>query len=305
MACEISVQVCGADAARATHRVETIFSTVERQCTRFDPTSALMRANASADLWCDVPPLCFAAIAEAAIAHERTDGLFDPRVHDTLRRLGYDHTIPFEASTVAVNAVAISGTPPRDVAAHGRWQPSFDTEGNRLRIGPEPIDLGGIGKGLAVRWSTQELLRDTGNFAISAGGDCYLAGGGPDGEGWRVGVEDPRDASQNLAVLALRDRACATSSTRVRRWTVDGKAVHHLIDPRTGAPGGEGLMSVTVVAEDPAWAEVWSKSLFLCGRHGVAAAAARHELAALWISDDGGVGFSEALRPYLLWQAVA
>ena len=40
--------------------------------------------------------------------------------------------------------------------------------------------------------------------------------------------------------------------------------------PATGDPGGAGLRAVTVAGSDPAWAEVWSKALFLEGRRGIA-----------------------------------
>ena len=67
-------------------------------------------------------------------------------------------------------------------------------------------------------------------------------------------------------MLEVADEAVATSSTRVRHWRAGGTEVHHLIDPDTNRPGGDGLVSVTVVSSDPAWAEVWSKVLFLEGR---------------------------------------
>ena len=86
-------------------------------------------------------------------------------------------------------------------------------------------------------------------------------------------------------MVAVHDAAVATSSTRVRQWSVAGRGVHHLIDPRTGTPGGRGLLSVTTVDADPAAAEVWSKSLFLFGAGGIASGAAHHGLAALWVTD--------------------
>jgi thiamine biosynthesis lipoprotein len=78
--------------------------------------------------------------------------------------------------------------------------------------------------------------------------------------------------------------------------------VHHIIDPRTGEPAQSGLQSVTVVHDDPMWAEVWSKVLFLTGRRDIRAAADTHELAALWVTDDGKVATSRRLRDRLLWQ---
>ena len=167
---------------------------------------------------------------------------------------------------------------------------------------PEPVDLGGIGKGLAMSWAAQRLHGAGASVLVEAGGDLVATGGGPDGDGWMVGVENPSGAGGPAAVLALTDRACATSSVRLRRWTAGGATVHHLVDPRTGRSAESGLVSVTVVGDDPAVAEVWSKSLFVVGRAGVRAAADDRGLAALWIDDRGYVGVSAAMRPHVAWQ---
>jgi FAD:protein FMN transferase len=275
-----------------------VFAAVEAECTRFDAGSDLMRANAAGEDWQPVGRYCFAAIVEAAAAHRITAGMFDPRVLRTLCALGYDHSVPFASGALSLGSRPPAGHPPREP-----WSPAFDETGGLVRVGSEPIDLGGIGKGLAVRWAAQELTTRFRSFVIDAGGDCYLAGDGPDGDGWHVGVEDPRGGAQPVAVLAVRDAGCATSSIRLRRWTVGGTPVHHLVDPRTGLPGGAGLLSVTVVARDPAEAEVWSKVLFLHGAAGIAAAAHTRELAALWVTDDGTVATSHAVQPLLIWRA--
>lgn len=275
--------------------VAGLFAAVEAQCTRFDAASDLMRANAAGDAWCEVGPYCLAALDAAADAHRRTDGLFDPRVLTGLQALGYDRSLPF-----AAGGVAVTGAGPT-APARGRWQPRIDAAAGRAAVGPLPVDLGGIGKGLAVRWAAARLADHGPVFCLDAGGDCHLGGDGPDGDGWSVGVEDPRGGDTPVAVLRLADTACATSSVRLRRWTVDGRPVHHLLDPRTGTPGGDGLLAVTVVAPDAADAEVWSKVLFLHGADRVAAAADRLGLGALWVGDDGTLGVSTALAPHVAW----
>jgi thiamine biosynthesis lipoprotein len=128
-------------------------------------------------------------------------------------------------------------------------------------------------------------------------------GAGPDGDGWLVAVEDPLGSGEPSAVLCVQDRAVATSSTRVRSWTVDGSVVHHLIDPRTSRPAAADLASVTVVGEDPALSEVWSKALFVTGRTGIRAASESRGLAVLWIDRAGRVGTSRTMRPHLEWLA--
>jgi thiamine biosynthesis lipoprotein len=283
--------------------VAGIFAEVERECTRFDPHSALMLANAAGRQWCVVPEFCYAAVHEALLAHEFTEGLFDPRVLRSLTGLGYDRTLPFGGGAVSIDLPASAPgrlSPPR--VAPEPWQPSFDPEQSAVRIGPDPIDLGGIGKGLAVRWSADRLRETHDSFLIEAGGDVHVAGIGPVEGRWNVGVEDPEGGSDPVAVLSLTDTACTTSSVRHRSWRVAGRAVHHLIDPRTGEPGRGGLRAVTVVHPDSATAEVWSKVLFLVGLEGIKDYAESRMLASLWIDDAGQVDMTSHIRPYVIWQ---
>ena len=84
---------------------------------------------------------------------------------------------------------------------------------------------------------------------------------------------------------------------------IEGRTVHHLIDPGTGEPGGAGLHSVTVAATDPAWAEVWSKALFLEGSDGIAGAARGRDLAAWWVTTDGALEMTPAARQRTTWVA--
>ncbi len=252
MATDITVVAHGAAAPsllRAVNAALEVFHQVHAQCTRFDASSPLMRANAASTTGAFVPALCWRAIAAAAQAYRRTEGSFDPRVHDDLVRLGYGTSRAFDAGdeskpTAARAADGRAALPP--------WQPEFGADGRRVRIGPWPIDLGGIGKGLAVSWAAERLAAELGDrfpahgHLIEAGGDCAAHGEAPEGGGWLIGVEDPfatddgddGEPARPLLVLGVRDRAVATSSTRVRNWRVGGRAVHHLIDPRTGLPGG-------------------------------------------------------------------
>jgi thiamine biosynthesis lipoprotein len=286
------------DAPKRLHeRIRALFGEVERECTRFDPDSDLMRANVAADGWWPVGKRCYDALRAAAEAHVLTGGGFDPRVLRTLVDLGYAKSLTFASGPVDVGDCEDTAR-----AARRPWTPDFDEVGQRVRIGADPVDLGGIGKGLALRW-TADLLRDAGctSYLVDAGGDCVFAGAGPDGGGWRIGVEDPAGGDTPVAVLSADEGACATSSIRLRTWRAGGRTVHHLIDPRTGHPGGVGLRSVTVLGSDPAIAEVWSKVLFLHGRH-VEAAADERELAALWVHEAGVGGHSAAMAPAVIWR---
>ena len=287
-------------AAEAAQDAFDIFAEVDRTCTRFDPGSALMRSNSHPDEWHRVPDALYQAIAQARHAHELTGGLFDPRVLRHLVDLGYDRTLAFGSGRVCTPARP-DGGPQTASVAKGAWQPGLRAATSEVRIGPQPVDLGGIGKGLAVRWAARALSHRLSSYLVEAGGDMYCSGDAPGGGPWLVAVESPSGTAEPLCVLAVRELAVTTSSVRLRRWRAGGRLVHHLIDPRTGRPGGEGLVSVTVVGEDPALCEVWSKALFLHGAAGVRAEAGRQGLAALWVLADGGAAMTPQMKEHLHW----
>ena len=133
-------------------------------------------------------------------------------------------------------------------------------------------------------------------------------GGAPPEDGWRVGIEDPAAADADdaapLVVVELRSGAVATSSVRVRHWVApDGRRRPPPRGPATGEPARTGLIAVTVAAADPAWAEVWSKALFLAGRDGIGDEARSRDLAAWWITDEGRLGLTPAARVRTAWAA--
>lgn len=299
----------GPGAAAALDRAEAVIREVAGTCTRFEP-SALTRANAAPDRWHEVPAPLADAVAEAALAHEATDGRFDPRVLATLVAWGYDRTLPFDAGVVLAGPAALAAPP----ASAGPWRPRVRTLGGRshVHLGGQPVDLGGIAKGLAVRWAAAELAGAAAGVLVNAGGDCRMSGRGPDGTGWRVGVEDPfggagaagpAATAGPVLVLTLDNAACATSSVRRLHWRVGGDPVHHLVDPRTGRPGGDGgLAAVTVVHPDPAWAEVLTKDLFLTGAAHVRRRAEDAGLSAAWVTAAGEVGTTSAMDAVVTWR---
>lgn len=298
-AVQVRLASAGADPAKAREaadRALEVFHEVDRTCTRFSPDSDLMRANAAPTQWTAVSRTCFDALVEAHAAYRRTNGRFDPRVLADLVRLGYDRSMTLGPP---------SPRSAEDLRARNplpAWQPEFRRDTFEVRLGEHAIDLGGIGKGLAVRWAGYELGDLGVGFLIDAGGDCLCRGRAADGDAWRIAVEHPRRAADPVAVLAVSDEAVATSSVRVRTWQVAGADVHHLIDPADGRPGGQGLKSVTVIDADPAAAEVWSKTLFLTGRRGIRTSAEHFGVRALWVDGDDGVAWTTPMNDHVLWR---
>ena len=157
MATEVTVhglETAADGAMEATRRALEVFHDVERTCTRFDPRSPSMRMNVSAARWHEVPATLHWAVWEAHRAHQKTKGRFDPRVLNDLVRLGYDRSLAFSRvrGADAKQRWRFASATTVETPLPGRAPPSGSG-------GRDPVDLGGVGKGLAVRWAAEQLVR--------------------------------------------------------------------------------------------------------------------------------------------------
>ena len=127
------------------------------------------------------------------------------------------------------------------------------------------IDVSGIAKGYAVDRAIQ-ILKDAGigNAMVNAGGDIYALGSPSRKKLWRIGIRHPRDNSDLLGILELEDKAVATSGDYENFFEVDGRRYCHIIDTRTGQPV-EGIMSVTIVADNTMEADALATAVFPMG----------------------------------------
>jgi thiamine biosynthesis lipoprotein len=221
--------------------VEAEFERLEALLSRFRPDSELNRLNTAGSL--AAGPDLLAVTHAALAARARSNGRFDPTVHDALVAAGYDRS--FELVAQDGNT---GGQLPRPCG--GR----VDVDGTRITLGPDVhLDLGGIAKGYAVDRAAA-ILAEAGPCLVNAGGDLAARGGR-----WPVGLEGTE------LVLELGDGAVATSGRDRRRWRRGNEERHHLIDPATGCPAVTDLLHVTVVASTAVEAEVLAKIAFLGG----------------------------------------
>ena len=131
-----------------------------------------------------------------------------------------------------------------------------------IELGPEQtlakarseirLDLASIAKGYGVD-VLAALLRDIGygDFLVEVGGEVFAEGVRQDGKNWRVGINRPRtDAAFDdvYHVVPLAGKALATSGDYRNYFEVEGRRYSHVIDPRTGYPVANGVVSASVVA---------------------------------------------------------
>jgi thiamine biosynthesis lipoprotein len=128
------------------------------------------------------------------------------------------------------------------------------------------LDLGAIGKGYAVDRAV-ETLRAAGVTCalISSGTSSIYALGSPPGEnGWEISVCDPIDRRKQACSLRLQDLSISISGDYEQSFVLGGKLYTHILNPRTGRPVENMLMTVVVAASNTA-SDALSTAFFVAG----------------------------------------
>jgi FAD:protein FMN transferase len=263
-----SVSVTAARALPAALEiVEHELRAIDETCSRFRPDSELSLLNRRAGRPFAGTPLLLEAIGVALEAAARSDGDVDPTVGRSLRALGWD-------SDFSVVVARPGGSPRMRIVAAAGWQRvRLDRANGTVRIpaGVE-IDLGSTAKALAADRCARSVHDETGASAlVSLGGDIALAGPAPGG-GWPILVTDDHRSRVTTGgqTIALAGGGLATSSTVVRRWRAGDDEVHHIVDPRSGAPAAEVWRTVSVAAGTCVEANVASTAAIVRGERAVA-----------------------------------
>jgi thiamine biosynthesis lipoprotein len=131
------------------------------------------------------------------------------------------------------------------------------------------LDLSSIAKGYGVD-QVAGIIQQAGfeNYLVELGGEVFARGRRKDGQQWRVGINRPRkDAAANdvYKVVRLQDHAFATSGDYRNFFEVNGIRYSHVIDPKTGYPVSNGVVSVSIIADTCTFADGLSTAIMVLG----------------------------------------
>jgi thiamine biosynthesis lipoprotein len=213
----------------ARRAVEAELAAIDFACSRFREDAEIARVHASAGTPVAVGPLLLEAVEVALEAARRSGGLVDPTIGAAVVAAGYDRDF----------AALPSDAPARGFVPAAGWRVvQVDHAAGTIALpAGVSLDLGATAKALAAdrAAAAAAVAIAPHGVLVSLGGDLAVGGPVPD-EGWPVGIADGHRDRDVAATVALRSGGLATSSTTQRRWRRDGHEVHHILDPRTGAP---------------------------------------------------------------------
>lgn len=140
---------------------------------------------------------------------------------------------------------------------------------NRVRFLQEgmQLDLGAIAKGY-IADKIKEFLLEHGvkSAVINLGGNVLCVGEKPDGDAFGIGIQKPfAKRSETVSTIQVRDKSIVSSGIYERSFEKDGKFYHHLLNPKTGYPYDNSLVSVTILSEKSVDGDGLSTACFSLG----------------------------------------
>ena len=137
--------------------------------------------------------------------------------------------------------------------------------------GRTQLDFNAIAQGYTVDM-LMDLLTEAGieNAMVELGGEVRCLGVNLEGLPWRIAVDKPVIVELNggrplQAILEVKNTSVCTSGNYRKFKEIDGVRVSHTIDPRTGYPAYNGLLSVTIQTESAAVADAYATACMVLG----------------------------------------
>ena len=132
------------------------------------------------------------------------------------------------------------------------------------------LDLSSIAKGYGVD-QVAEIVQKAGfkDFMVEIGGEIFASGQRKDGKSWRIGINRPRkDAAVDdvYKIVNLHNKAFATSGDYRNFFEFGGVRYSHVIDPRTGYPVANGVVSVSIIADNCTMADGLATAVMVMGK---------------------------------------
>ena len=239
---------------------DSIFKEIESTLSLWDENSIIRRVNRN-DTTVVLNQIFIDNFNYAMRAAELSDGYFDPTVGPLVQAWGFHFKEGMEMTPEIVDSL-------KQLVDYRKVK----IENNKVVKGNPnmTLDFNAVAQGYTTDMIGDYLLsKNVNNFLVDVGGEILARGRKPNGELWKVGIEKPAENKDSerivQEIVELKDRSIVTSGNYRKYVERGGKRYSHSLNPKTGYPAENKLLSATIIADNTAWADCLASICMVVG----------------------------------------
>lgn len=239
---------------------DSIFKDVESTLSLWDENSVIRRVNRN-DSAVVLNKIFVDNFNYAMRAAELSEGYFDPTVGPLVSSWGFHFKEGMKMSPEIVDSI-------RALVGYKKVRVE---DGKVIKENPNmTLDFNAVAQGYTADMIGDFLLsQNVDDFLVDIGGEIMVRGNKPNGKFWTVGIEKPAEDmnAERIVqeIVELKDKSIVTSGNYRKYVERDGKRYSHSIDPNTGYPAENNMLSATIICDDTAWADCLASICMLVG----------------------------------------
>ena len=239
---------------------DSIFKEIESTLSLWDENSIIRRVNRN-DTTVVLNQIFIDNFNYAMRVAELSKGYFDPTVGPLVQAWGFHFKEGVEMTPEIVDSL-------KQLVGYRKIKIE---NGKVIKENPNmTLDFNAVAQGYTTDMIGEFLLsKNVNDFLVDVGGEILARGRKPNGELWKVGIEKPADNKDSerivQEIVELDNRSIVTSGNYRKYVERGGKRYSHSLNPKTGYPAENSLLSATIIAENTAWADCLASICMLVG----------------------------------------
>lgn len=241
-------------------QIEKILKDFDLSVSTYIPNSIISKINSNVQR-VKLDTYFITCFKKAKEVWKNTNGAFDPTVYPIVNAWGFG---PGKKQQIEKQKI--------DSIMQFVGFDLIDIKGKKI-VKKDPrvaLDFNAFAQGYSVDVVSNFLIsKGINSFVVEIGGEVYAKGKNANGENWTVGIEKPIDNKVDVnplkAIAKLVNLAVATSGNYRRFVVVDGVKYAHHIDPKTGYPTKNNLLSASVFSKDCISADANATGILVMG----------------------------------------
>jgi len=244
-----------------TEAIDSLLKAFNKSCSIYDSTSIISRINDN-DPTVEVDDWFVDVFKKSAEVNDVSGGAFDITVGPVVRAWGFSN-----------GPVAKHDTAYIDSLLQYVGMEKVKLEGRKVtkKYPGVKLDVNALAQGYSVD-VVCDFFKSKGikNYLVEIGGEVRGKGINAKDKFWNIGIDKPSDGNMSpgndlQAIIEINDKALATSGNYRAFYVENGVKYAHTIDPKTGFPARNTLLSTTVICDDCITADAYATTFMVLG----------------------------------------